>query len=469
MPQSVDQAAYPLAPTYHDVLDMIGNTPLLELKNLDTGPCRLFVKMELLNPANSIKDRIAIAMVEAAEQAGTIKPGGQIIEATAGNTGIALAMVGAHKGYTVTVVMPDKMSLEKINHLRAMGAKVVLTRSDVEKGHPEYYHEVAARLAEETPNSVYVNQFANEANVRAHYEETGPEIWQQTEGRLDAFVAGVGSGGTLTGAGRYLREQHPDIDIVLADPQGSVLAPLVNEGKAVEPGFSLVEGVGEDFVPSILDLEIVNKAYTIPDGESFHTCRDILRKEGILCGTSSGTLVATALRYCREQTEPKTVVTFLCDNGAKYLSKAFNDYWMIDQGFIERETYGDIRDLIMRRHADREDYTVDPDKPMSQAFKLMRMYDISQMAVLDKDDRIVGILDESDLLMAITHDEGCMKRPVSDFMTSRLETIRPTASINDLMPIFRADRVAIVVDDNGQYHGLITKIDLANYLRKQLP
>ncbi|HWB19203.1 MAG TPA: pyridoxal-phosphate dependent enzyme [Phycisphaerales bacterium] len=452
---------------FENVLEMIGRTPMLRIHNMDTGPCELWVKMESMNPGNSIKDRIAVSMIDQAEKDGTLKKGGTIVEATAGNTGIALALVASQKGYKLIVVMPDKMSEEKISHLRAMGAEVRLTRSDVQKGHPEYYQDVAERVAKETPNSFYVNQFGNAANARAHYETTGPEIWEQMGGKMDAFVAGVGSGGTMAGAGKYFKEKNPKIELVLADPEGSILAPLVNEGKQVTAGSWLVEGIGEDFVPSIIDIDIVDKAYWISDGEAFHTARELLKKEGVLAGSSVGTLLAAALRYCREQKTPKRVVSLICDNGAKYLSKMFNDFWMIDNGFIDRPTYGDVRDLISRRHMEREDYTLKPTTPLSQAVKMMRLYNVSQMAVLDEHDKVVGIIDESDMLLALTHNESDLKRPVKDFMTSRLETIKPTASENDLMPIFRADRVAIVADAEN-YYGLITKIDLINYLRKQL-
>jgi cystathionine beta-synthase len=468
------------APIYHNVLEMIGNTPMLELRRVDTGPCRLFVKMESMNPGNSIKDRIALYMIAQAEREGKLVAGGgagadprrsHIVEATAGNTGIALALVAGQKGYKLTVVMPDKMSGEKISHLRAMGAEVVLTRSDVEKGHPEYYQDMAERIARET-GAFYVNQFGNSANPQAHYETTGPEIWEQIQreglAQVDAFVAGVGSGGTVTGTMRYLREINPAIEMVLADPAGSILAPLVNCGEKIKPGSWLVEGMGEDFVPDILDLKLVNRGYTIPDGESFHTARELLKKEGILAGSSSGCIIAGALRYCREQKQPKTVVSIVADNGAKYLSKMFNDFWMMDNGFMQRESFGDLRDLIARRHLSREDYVLKPATPVSQAVRQMRMFDVSQMAVVNEKDRVIGILDESDVLLALTHDgDSNLSRPVSDFMTSRLETIKPTASVNDLLPIFRADRVAIVADDT-HFYGLITKIDLINYLRKKL-
>ncbi len=456
-----------LAPTYDNVLEMIGNTPMLRITRIDTGLCTLFVKMESLNPGNSIKDRIAVSMIDAAERDGRLKPGGRIVEATAGNTGIALALVAGQKGYQLTVVVPDKMSDEKISHLRAMGAEVVLTRSDVGKGHPEYYQDIAARISQET-GAFYVNQFSNPANVKAHYETTGPEIWEQTGGNIDAFVAGVGSGGSVSGIGKYLKEKNPRCEIVLADPAGSILAPLVNEGKRIEAGSWLVEGIGEDFVPEILDLALVSKAYTVTDAEAFHAARDLLRKEGILAGSSVGTLFAAALRYCREQRTPKRVVTLICDNGAKYLSKMFNDFWMVDNGFMDRPKHGDLRDLIARRHLEREDFTIDPETPISQAIKRMRMFGVSQMVVIAPGETVSGILDESDILMPLVHDASNARRPVRDFMTSRLETIRPSASINDLVPIFRADRVAIVADEKN-FYGIITKIDMINYLRKQLP
>lgn len=455
-------------PVFTGVLELIGRTPMLELTKTNTGPCRLFVKMESINPGNSIKDRIAIYMVEEAERRGQLKPGGHIIEATAGNTGIALALVASQKGYKLTVVMPDKMSAEKISHLRAMDAEVVLTRSDVEKGHPEYYQDIAQRLSRETPNSLFVNQFGNPANPQAHYETTAPEIWSQMDGHVDAFVAGVGSGGTMAGCGKFLRERNPDIELILADPAGSILAPLINTGEKIKPGSWLVEGMGEDFVPDILDIDLIDRGITIPDGESFLVARELLRKEGILVGSSTGCLVAAALRYCREQTTPKRVVTFVCDHGAKYLSKMFNDFWMMDNGFIERDTYGDLRDLIARRHLSREDYTLKPTTPIGQAIKQMRLFDVSQMAVVDEQDKVIGIIDESDILLALAYDGDHLRRPVSDYMTRRLETVKPTASVNDLMPIFRADRVAIVADAE-HFYGLITKIDLINYLRKQLP
>ena len=455
------------APIYSSLLDMIGNTPMLQISKIDTGVCKLFVKLENLNPGQSVKDRIAVAMIASAEHSGKLKPGGRIIEATAGNTGIALALIGALKGYKLTVVMPDKMSDEKMAHLRAMGAEVVLTRSDVAKGHPEYYQDMAQRMADEDPNSFYVNQFANDDNTRAHFETTGPEIWKQMGGDIDAFVAGVGSGGTIAGVGAYLKSHNPKCKIILADPRGSILAPLVNEGKTVEAGSWLVEGIGEDFVPSILDMNVIDHAYTVTDAEAFAAVRELLRKEGILAGSSVGVLMHAALQYCREQTTPKRVVTLICDSGAKYLSKMYNDFWMRDQGFLAREKNGDLRDLITRRHDRGEDFVLQPKLPLSLAIRKMRMFGVSQMAVLDSNEALVGILDESDVLLALGRDPHASSDLVGAHMTSRVETIHPSKSSDDLMPIFRADRVA-VVHDGKVFYGLITKIDMIHHLRVQV-
>jgi cystathionine beta-synthase len=450
------------------VLDLIGNTPLLKVHTLDTGNCELFLKMESQNPGQSIKDRIAVTMIEKAEQDGLLKKGVRIIEATAGNTGIALALIASQKGYEITVVVPDKMSEAKIDHLRAMGATVIMARSDVEKGHPEYYQDVAKRLADEN-NWFYINQFENEANVEAHYVSTAPEIWQQMDGNIDAIIAGIGSGGTITGLGRYLKEQNPEIEIILADPEGSIIAPLVNEGKTVSPGAWLIEGIGEDFIPPITQLDVITSAIAISDKESFDTARELLQTEGILAGSSTGTLIAAAIRWCKKQTEPKRVVTFVCDHGSKYLGKMFNDYWMLDQGFLDRPSFGDLRDLISRRHESKEDHTLTQTIPLIQAIKTMRLYDISQLAVLDESSAVVGILDESDILLAVTSDPDNFTKPCSDFMTTQLDTLPSTASIDELVPLFSQDKVAIVMDDDQQFLGLITKIDLINHLRRRLP
>jgi cystathionine beta-synthase len=447
-----------------NILERIGNTALIEVTRLDAGPCRLFVKLENENPGGSIKDRIALAMVESAEREGKLRPGGTLIEATAGNTGLALALIAVLKGYRLRLVIPDKMSQEKIFHLKALGAEVVMTRSDVGRGHPEYYQDVAERLERETPGSFYVNQFANPANPKAHEEGTGPEIWRQMDGELDAVVCGVGSGGTLTGLSRFFGRVAPEVNLVLADPAGSVLADYVRTGTLGAAGSWLVEGIGEDFIPPICDLSRVRHVYTITDAESFATARTLLRQEGIFPGSSSGTLVAAALQYCRGRSRPERVVTFVCDSGNKYLSKMYNEYWMIDQGFIEREPHGDLRDLISRLYADRAVITVGAGDTLLTAYGRFKLYDISQLPVLEG-ERIVGIIDESDLLLAVYGHEERFQDRVGSVMSTRLETVQIATPLAEVLPLLESGMVPIVCDGD-RFLGLITRIDLINYLRR---
>ena len=455
-----------LAPPASSALDLIGDTPMLELTGFDTGPCRLFVKLESANPGGSIKDRIARSMIEAAEADGSLKPGGTIVEATAGNTGLGLAQVGVLKGYRILLVVPDKMSREKIQHLRAMGVDVRITRSDVGKGHPEYYQDMAQRLAAEIPGAIYINQYANPANPKAHETTTGPEILAQMQGDLDAMVVGVGSGGTLTGLGRYFAKASPKTKMVLADPEGSILAPLVNTGETIEPGSWVVEGIGEDFVPDNCDLSLVSRAYSIPDAESIAAARLMLTKAGVLGGSSSGTLLAGALRYCREQTEAQRVVTLVCDTGAKYLSKVYNDSWLAEQGLTQRRLHGDLRDLIVRSATNGGAVVVGPQDTLLTAYNRMRQADVSQLPVLD-DGRLIGLIDESDLLEAIedSKPDKRFSQPVAAAMTAKLDTLQADAPLDALLPVFERDQVAIVLDGR-EFLGLITRIDLINYLRR---
>ena len=458
----------PPAPRFGNVIESIGNTPMLEVRRIDTGPCRLFLKLENQNPGGSIKDRIGKSMIEAAERDGSLEPGGTLIEATAGNTGLGLALVAAQKGYRLIIVVPDKMAQEKIFHLRALGAEVMLTRSDVGKGHPEYYQDMAERIARET-GAFYVNQFGNPANPLAHETATGPEIWAQMEHDLDAVVCGVGSGGTLAGLSRYFAKAAPGVEMILADPEGSILAEYVETGHLSEDvGAWLVEGIGEDFLPPNADFSRTRRAYTVCDKEAMLTAREVLAKEGVLAGSSSGTLIAAALRYCREQTAPKRVVTFVCDSGNKYLSKMYNDYWMLDQGFLERERTGDLRDLIARRHAEHATVTVAPEDSLLIAYGRMKLYEVSQLPVLSDEAHVVGIIDESDILLAVARDEAHFKDPVQSAMTSRLQTVQADQAMDDLLPIFDAGHVAIVLEGKT-FQGLITRIDLLNHLRRRMP
>ncbi|MBD2750267.1 cystathionine beta-synthase [Microvirga sp. BT688] len=453
----------------HGALDLIGRTPLVEVTSLDTGPCRLFLKLESANPSGSIKDRPARAMIEAAEADGRLKPGGTIIEATAGNTGVGLALVGASKGYRTLLVVPDKMSREKVLHAKALGAEVVITRSDVGKGHPDYYQDLAQAITSKTPGAVYINQFENPANPAAHEASTGPEILDGMEGDVDAVVVGVGSGGTLTGVGRFLKQASPKTAMVLADPAGSILAPLVETGQMTEAGSWAVEGIGEDFVPPNCDLSLVKKAYSIGDKESFSAARELLRKEGLLAGSSSGTLLAAALRYCREQTEPKRVVTLVCDTGAKYLSKVFNDAFIAQEGWLDRKVTGTVRDVVINPFGEGATIFVSPSETLRSAFARMRSSDVSQLPVID-DGRVVGLIDESDILDALVANErapqSVFDKPVRDVMVSRLQTIPADAPVRELLPLFAAGLVPVIMEGEA-FVGLATRIDLINFFRIQ--
>lgn len=456
-------------PIHDSVLELIADTPIVKARRLDAGVCELYFKLESQNPGGSIKDRIGLSMIEAAEKRGDIKPGDTLVEGTAGNTGIGLALVAQQKGYKLILVVPDKMSREKIFNLKAMGAQVVLTRSDVAKGHPDYYQDLAAKIAEDTPGAYFINQFGNPDNPAAHEHGTGPEILRQMAGvgGLDTIVFGCGSSGTMTGLSRCFAEHAPDVELILADPVGSILAEYINEGTLSEKSASwMVEGIGEDFLPSISDFSRVKKAYAISDKESFLTARKLLETEGILGGSSTGTLLAAALRYCREQTAPKKVLVFVCDTGNKYLSKLYNDYWMLDNGFLEREQHGDLRDLILRPYSQRDTVVLAPTDLLVTAYQRMKLYEISQLPVMDG-DRIVGILDESDLLLHVYGDEDRFRDPVSTAMVSKLEVMDVESPIEALLPVFDRGQVAIVVDGE-RFLGLITRIDLLNYLRRRV-
>ncbi len=454
-------------PVHQSVLELIGNTPIVKARRIDSGPCELFFKLESSNPGGSIKDRIGLSMIEGAERAGKIKPGDTLVEGTAGNTGIGLALVAQQKGYRLILVVPDKMSREKIFNLKAMGAEVVLTRSDVAKGHPQYYQDLAEQIARETPGAYFINQFGNPDNPRAHEETTGPEILRQMDGRLDAFVFGCGSSGTMSGISRHFATAAPNVELVLADPVGSILAQYINEGTLSTKSASwMVEGIGEDFLPPISDFSRVRKAYAISDKESFLAGRELLAKEGILGGSSTGTLLAAALKYCREQTSPKRVLVLVCDTGNKYLSKMYNDYWMLDNGFLERRNTGDLRDLILRPYSQRDTVVVGPAEPLTTAYQRMKLYDVSQLPVMDG-DQIVGIVDESDVLLHVYADETKFRDPVSTAMISKLQMLDVKSPIEVLLPVFDAGHVAIVMDAD-KFLGLITRIDLLNYLRRRV-
>jgi cystathionine beta-synthase len=376
--------------------------------------------------------------------------------------------VGGRKGYRTLLVVPDKMAREKVLHAKAMGAEVVTTRSDVGKGHPDYYQDVAEAIARRTPGAIFVNQFANPANPLAHEMTTGPEILRQMDGDVDAIVVGVGSGGTLTGIGRFMRQASPKTAMILADPEGSVLAPLIATGRVTEAGSWAVEGIGEDFVPPNADLTLVSETFTIPDAESFASARELLRAEGVLAGSSSGTLLAAALRYCRSQSTPKRVVSLVCDSGAKYLSKVFNPTFLAQEGWSHPHRHGTVRDVVVSRYSEGTAVFVRPQDNLRTVFARMRSADVSQLPIIDENGRVVGLVDESDVLAALltTSDDpnAVFARPVKDVMVMRLETISADAPIADLVPLFRKDYIAIVMDGD-RFLGIATRLDLINYFR----
>lgn len=449
------------------VLNLIGNTPLVRMSEFDTGPCELFMKLENRNPGGSIGDRGARAMIDAAESEGRISPGYTLIEATTGNTGVGLALVAARKGYPLVLVVPENVHRDKVLHLRALGAEVRLARSDADPGHAEHYMSIAARLARELPRSCYLDQYGNPANARAHEEGTAPEIWEQMQQDMDAFVCGAGSGATISGCARYFRKVNPDVEIVLADPEGSVFAATVNNGSdGAVSGSTLVEDIGGRSVPPNLEHGLIDSAYTISDMQAFSASRQLLSLEGILGGVSTGIHLSAALEYCRAQSKPRRVVSLVCDSGYKYLSTAYDEAWLLDRGLIPRRTHGDLRDLITHRVDEGGVVSVAPEDSLLSAYTRIRMFDVSQLPVLD-DGRIVGLIDESDLLLAVYDNRNYFGYPVRDFMITRLEKVRPDASISSLLPVFRGDHVAIIADDSN-FYGLITQVDLIDHLRRSM-
>lgn len=456
----------PLRPISTSAVALIGETPMSEITKFDTGVCRLFAKLEYFNPGGSIKDRIALAMIEGAEARGELKPGGTIVESTSGNTGTGLALIGRQKGYKVVIAIPDKMSQEKIQTMRALGAEVIVTRSDVPFGHEEHYQTIARRFAEENDNAFYVDQHRNPDNSRAHEEGTAPEILRQMDGEIDAVVCGIGTAGTAAGIGAFMRRMAPSAELILADPEGSMLAEYVQTGKEVEATGWIVEGIGEDVLPPLCDMSTITKAYTVSDKESLTLARELLRREGIFGGSSTGTLLAAALRYCQEQTEAKRVVMIVPDGGDRYLSKMYNDHWMLDQGLVDREQYGDLRDLIARRHWEQDDVVVGPEDSLSVAHGRLKLYSISQLPVME-DGRIVGVIHESDILQAVFDDGDRFSDTVRTVMATNLKTLAPSASIADLQALFAGGYVALIAAENI-YYGLVTRIDLLQHLRRRL-
>jgi cystathionine beta-synthase len=448
-----------------NILQGIGDTPLIRLNKLapSNGPT-ILVKAEYLNPGGSVKDRMALYIVEKAEKAGLLQPGGTIVENTSGNTGMGVALVAAVKGYKAIFTMPDKMSSEKVELLKALGARVVITPTDVPPDSPQSYYETAKRIAAETPNSFYLNQYHNPDNIETHYMLTGPEIYEQTDGRITHLVAGAGTGGTISGVGKYLKEKNPNIKIIGVDPVGSVYYDYFKRKELIKPHVYKVEGIGEDMLVGAMDFSVIDDMIQVTDQECFLTARDLARKEGIFAGGSSGGVVFAALKVARDAKTDDIIVTILPDAGGRYLSKFYNDAWMSDNGFFPYETIpGRISELVNGEHL--RPITIGAEKPIREAISLMKKYDISQLPVRD-DGNIVGMVYEIDLLRALAARTGGLDDPVRDVAERQISRVSPEEPISHLAEIFTEKGEAVLVIRDNTLLGVLTKIDLITYLAR---
>lgn len=456
---------------YESILDTIGNTPLVRLNSIAGDlPCTVLAKVEFFNPGGSVKDRIGPAIIEDAEQSGKLKPGGTIVESTSGNTGVGLAIAAAIKGYRTIFVMPDKMSQEKIMLLRAYGARVVVTPTAVEPDDPRSYYSVADRLVEETPNAILANQYHNPVNPEAHVISTAPEIWEQTAGKITHFVAGMGTGGTITGCGRFFKSKDPHVKIVGVDPIGSILYDL-HRGRESKADSYKVEGIGEDFLPSTLDLSVVDDVVQVTDRESFLMTRRLVREEGIFAGGSCGSAVAGAIKYAREHnlTKDDVMVIILPDSGSRYLSKVHDDDWMRENSFLER-SWVDYRAIdIQGAKADGDIITAKSTDLMKDVVACLKEFNVSQLPVVDDNDDLMGIVTEIDLLnhMLLTDHVHQPDETIESMIDPNVPVVQPGTPLETLMAIF-SNRSAVVIATGKKVQGILTKIDILDFLSTQV-
>src|SRR6059036_850315 len=451
----------------HNVLEAVGNTPIVKLNNVGAYVAAdIYVKLEYMNPGGSMKDRVAINIIRDYERRGLLKPGGTIVEATSGNTGMGLALVAAIRGYKCIFVMPDKMSEEKIKSLQAFGARVVICPTAVEPDDPRSYYIVSRRLAEETPGAVLANQYYNPANPEAHYLSTGPEIWAQTGGEIDVFCAGMGTGGTLSGCARYFKERKPEMKIVGVDPIGSLYYDYVKTGTMVRPRPYKVEGIGEDFLPGTMNLGIIDEIVRVNDKECFLTTRDMVRREGIFCGGSSGAAVAGAIKYAEAVGKKMNIVVLLPDSAQKYLSKIFDDNWMRQNGFLEPDPIGTVADHLAAKGHGAVVTATAADKVREVIIK-MKAHGISQVPVT-RDGKLIGIVAEIDILRHMVEAGHSSDDTIESLVEADFATVTPATRIALVADLFQQGGILVVLEVD-RIIGVVTKIDLIDYLAKRIP
>ncbi len=450
-----------------DITKAVGNTPIVRLNKVTKGlAAEIYVKCEFLNPGGSHKDRLASNMLRRAEADG-LKPGGTIIEATSGNTGASLALLAAVRGYKCIFVMPDKMSMEKIANLRAFGAKVVVCPTAVDADDPRSYYKVSRRLADETPNSFYANQYHNPANPEAHYLSSAPEIWRQTKGDFDAFVAGMGTGGTISGCGKFFKEKNPQIQLVGVDPVGSLYYDFVKSGRITKPFSYKVEGIGEDFFPSTMNLKIIDDIVRVDDKECFLMTRELTREEGLFVGGSGGAAVAGAIKYAKQHPNRKQkILVFLCDSGQKYVSKIFNDDWMRENGFLDEPGLGVVGDILSAK-GKQKIVTATPQSKVREVIAILKSLGISQLPVVEK-GKLRGIVGEVDLLRHLVTGQKKLDSTIGELIEGDYATVTPDTKLELLQGVLADAKVAIVTEGESVV-GIVTKIDLIDFLAKGPP